>query len=389
MANDTFTANADGKVFAGMFTPETDPVWRQAISPTYWGTVAAANLLSDLNPTNDPLINPNYPGNHPAHGVGGWPQIIAAWSGGSFDYLKDQLALNGTGHTDAAYNCWPLIDLYQDEPFWYLPRPPTGSIGNTGVLNDGLEATGIYFDGQPRAIHSYCKVVFIPGIGHVIFVQGNCYFSGQAGTNDTLILDTETGLCSRINLNPRGSGTSGYGCAYDPTRNVVWTKGAATGKFGRTVMDGSSSELVGATVDGSSYSGLCYMDDIDAVLCVRDGAVYLLNCTTYAWIQLSFTGALVGSVFAGKMQPRYFGNGRVAVWDNTSNTTQINVLHCDGNPFVDPWTITQLPVAPGNTVTPTVRTENGTYGRFFYSPNLRGFGLINAVNQPIYFYALE
>ena len=381
-----FTMDENNQVFAGRFNY---PSWRRAIAPAHWGTIPAANLLSDLDPSNDPLINPNYPSNHPAHGNIGWRGIIDAWSGASYDYITDQLAIYGGGHTDNAYNCWPLVNINQDYPTWYMPRPPTGSIGNTGVLNDGQEASGVYFDGQPRAIHPYNKLVFIPNVGHTVIVQGNCSYSGQAGTRDTLVLDAETGLCTRSYLNPRGSGTSGYGCAFDPTRGVVWTKGAATGQFGKTAIDGSFSDLVGATIEGGSYCGLCYMDDIDAVLCVRDGAVYLLNCVTESWVQLSFSGSLVGCNFVGKMQPRYFGSGRVAVWDNTDNAAQINVLQCTGNPFVDAWTITQLPIAPGNVVTPTVRTENGTYGRFFYSPNLNGFGLINGVSQPIYFYALE
>lgn len=63
------------------------------------------------------------------------------------------------GHADYGGNEIYRLDLLQDAPAWQLEVPPTGAIGNTGIVDDQLEDSNVYFDGRPRSTHTYDLVV--------------------------------------------------------------------------------------------------------------------------------------------------------------------------------------------------------------------------------------
>jgi hypothetical protein len=116
----------------------------------------------------------------------------------------------------------------------------------------------------------------------------------------------------------------------------------------------------------------------------------IIDCTTLATYTPTATGSLVGmdllrmSSTAGK----YCQDGQfVAIWNNDTDTTKINIFNVPSDPMTGAWTIDQLPVAASNTVTPSASTFWGTYGRFFYSKKLDGFGVINGITEQPYFYA--
>jgi len=111
-------------------------------------------------------------------------------------------------------------------------RNPTGAVGNTGTLNDGQEATGVYFDGRHRAIHSYNKPVYVPGYGPLIAVQGNTSYTAGGGTNNSLLLNEGTGEMSVLaTLASPGAATSGGAACYDQSRGRVYWIGVGTGKL--------------------------------------------------------------------------------------------------------------------------------------------------------------
>ena len=45
-------------IYAGRFGL---PLWAQSIAPNTWGTIPLTDKFSDIDPTQDPLINPDYP----------------------------------------------------------------------------------------------------------------------------------------------------------------------------------------------------------------------------------------------------------------------------------------------------------------------------------------
>ena len=101
-------------------------------------------------------------------------------------------------------------------------------------------------------------------------------------------------------------------------------------------------------------------------------------------------GTAAGGLTPGRTQMRWVPSlGAFVCWDNTTATTLITRLTPPSNPRTGTWVIDTLPVSGANAVTPSVRAANNTYGRFFYSPTLNGFGLFNSVSGPVYFYALS
>jgi hypothetical protein len=355
-----------------------------------WAEVPG-NTLADIDPANDPAINPDYPGSDPWDG--GYANIIDAWCGGCYDSDGDVLwlPLSG-GHADYAGNQPIRISLRQDTCSWEMVRNPTGAIGNEGTLNDGEESSGVYFDGQPRAIHSYNKPVYVPGYGPVIAVQGNTYRSGQAGTAKVIFIDEETGLGTFGAANPAPNVSSGGGACWDSSREVIYWRGAGTGSIRQydPATDTWSTAQNSGTTAISGYSGLAYSPELDCVLLVNDfftDNFQVFNPDTGALIEVGVTGSPVGSALSGYAQPVWVEElGAFAWWNNSTDLGVINIITPGADPFVDDWAISQLTVS--GATTPSAKTSNGTYGRFFYSRKLNGFGVINAVDEPIYFYAL-
>lgn len=390
MANDTYTANEDGSCFVGRFNL---PSWVRNQAVNTWGVVPSSNTLSDTDPENDPLINPNHPSASPWRGSVGFNGHISAYCGMHYDYVNDELrdVLNG-GHQDNGGNNQHGIKLNVESPAWRMIKPPSGGITDeypSGfVTNDGLESTGVYADGRPRAIHSYNKNVYVPNLGFVVAVQGNTYFSAQAGTAKTIIFNQDGDVSyfdgSYIH---NGSGTSGMGACYDSNRHAIIAKATNISRFARFDLTTKQwAQFGSSSIQTSSYTALEFMPEHDAFLVMRNGFCYIADAGTGDWQQIDFTGSLVGMSLLGRAQPRYLGGNQFAVWDNSTNTTAINILSFSSDPFADTWHISQLPLSPENAVTPTVRQAEGTYGRFFHSPKLGILGVINAVNQPIYFY---
>ena len=59
------------------------PAWRREMTPRTWRAIPATNTLADLNPKNNPALNPNYP-NNPEF-MGTHSAIIYAWCGAAWD----------------------------------------------------------------------------------------------------------------------------------------------------------------------------------------------------------------------------------------------------------------------------------------------------------------
>ena len=370
------------------------PSWRQAMASNTWAEVGI-NTLDDINPRYDSTINPNYPNTPPWNGWTGHQSIIIAWCGACFDDNGSVLWLPlGGGHGDYAGNEPYKIDLSENSPTWEMVRPPSGAIGNQIVLDDGQEATGLYSDGRLRAVHSYNKPVYVPQIGPVMTVTGGSYSSALGGLKQPAFISPNTGELIQFGAENTFTASSGIGHAgcYDSTRHAIWF--VPSQGIPITYYDITQDSWInpGISQNVSGYSAIEYIEDYDCIIwfnSLLSNGFAIIDCATNTIHHPQVLGSIVGlNELSGKIQPRWIkGSKSIAFWHNSSNTTTINTLSFSSDPRTDTWQISQLPVSNSNTVIPSVAVSQGTYGRFFYSSKLDGFGIVNSTSEKLYFYA--
>lgn len=393
MADDTYTANSDGSCYVGMFNR---PSWVLNQPLNTWGVIPATNVLADINPENNPLLNPLFPGKPEWSAVNNFPSIINAWCGASFDFLEQELRITlPAGHADYAGGEPYSLRIKTENPSWVMLHPPTGALPEMVLTDDEEELSGLYANGRPRAIHSYNKSVFIPGYGHAVVPQGSTSWSGQKGTLRPVIFDSVTGEMSlfgaSIGLGSAGD-YSGGGTCYDQSRNCVWVRRQGTGRFHRyyPATDSWQLNVSGLLATGGDTS-LTYIPEHDCILWMDNlmadnNIIRVLDCATGQHFSKTISGVAVGTTLNGRSNPAQFEPNKFAFWNNFSDTTVINVLSFDTDPLGGNWSVSQMPMADNNAVTPTIAAVNGTFGRWFHSAELGLFGVVNHVSQPTYFY---
>jgi len=373
------------------------PAWRRAMAANTWVEIPCANRIWDINPADDPAINPNHPGNAPWRGAVGQNAMVTAWCGAVIDTEKSRFALPyGGGHGDYAGNESYYLDLESDAPAWVMPRWPSGAVGNEMVLDDGNESLGLYADGRVRASHSYNKMQHVPGLGWVLGPQGNSYRAATGGPGRAIIIDDYTGEMTHRSGWP-GEFFTASGTAWDPKRRVIWQRPTQSNQLFRYSVDNDTWSQQGPTWSAPGGCGLVYLPDPYDVL-VAFGFGFANSIAVFApstnslRLTPSVSGSVVGNVASSQAPPIHVpDNNRLAFWNQktSANTGIINYYEIPADPLNGVWQLGQYPVAPENVVTPTVATGNGTYGRFQYVPRLNGFVVLNSVFQNPYFYALD
>ncbi|UXI65820.1 hypothetical protein [Tahibacter amnicola] len=381
------------------------PTWRRAMAANTWRAIPAANTLQQIDPARNPQLNPYLVGNPndnrgPWGGALGQAGVILPWCGACYDNGSGTLWLPlGGGHGDYAGNEAYGICLADEIPQWRMPRPPSGSMPLGQItLADGQEATGNYADGRPRAIHSYNKHVYLPGRGPFCAVQGATFQSGQAGTQRSLLLNTSNGEWEVRTTHPAAAVEYGGAC-YDATRDAVWWIGAGTAWLTRYDVASNQWDVFtgGTQANYWNYHALTHAPQHDILVMLSAALPQGFAIWDATTAQLTHPGA-TNSWPAHLGQPGgqagcqwVPGLNAVALWHNrnVATTSAVTLLRAPADPRSQPWTWDTLPVAAGNTVTPTIGQANGTFGRFGYAPGLDGFYLLNDVDEPVYFFALS
>lgn len=368
------------------------PAWRRAISA---GQVAqiGANKLSDLDPQANPAINPVYPLSPEWRGSDGQADVVKAWCGACWDEatLTMWLPLGG-GHGGYAGNEPYRGKFGLDSPLWDMLRPPSGAIGNLLTTNDGQESTGSYSDGRPRAIHSYNKHVYIPGVGPLCIVQGNTAWSAGGGTSRALLLNEITGEATSPVTHPSaGSSTSGAGACYDESRHCVWYRSAANGRLHKLDVATWTWNVNSTWMNDADwgYRRLVYLPEHDVVVqldSLKTGGFIVHGLTTGVFSAPGVSNSVpTGLAWNGQAGAEWDGS-RLLIWNNDAGATHKIFTLTPGASVLDQWTWGEITFSG---VTPTVRTVNGTYGRFVYSARLKGCVLQNLVGDKPYFFAIE
>tara|TARA_Y100000310_G_scaffold342527_1_gene446175 strand:- start:20689 stop:23136 length:2448 start_codon:yes stop_codon:yes gene_type:complete len=382
------------------------PQWRATMSGNTWVEIPNTNM-DQIDPKDDPSLNPNYPLSAPWDGTNGLAAIMQAWGGGCND--DSRIIVAGGGHQNSAINSIFDIELNTDNPQWRMSEPPSGALPGVIVLDDGQESTGVYSDGRYRSTHTYNSLAYKTDTNELIMgMQGGVYKGGtrSAETLKMIRFDgttlVESGK-SVTNNHTSGSGASGGGGCLDQSRNGYWWLDQGnSGKFSfyDFALD-QWSEFSDPTLPSSvppnfQSAALTRLPDHDLIFASIGGRVdettqvnqaQIYDPSDDTWTVITFQGTAVGTFLAGDGQPRLVGN-RIYWWNNHSDTEIINYVEIPANPKTGPWQISQLVNDPSNSVIPTVKQTNGTWGRFAYIPSLQGFALVNATDQNIFFYAI-
>ena len=395
---------------AGALAGRVIPSWVSAAAVGTWGTVPATNTLADLNPANNAAINPNYPAAPEWYNT--QDRIISAWNSMSVNQTTGELWIWGGGHGDYGGNEPYVFDPRSNTPSWVMRRYPSGAIGNP--ITDGgggtapaivaASATGFYSDGRPRPIHTYNGIVYVPGRGmcatnlYAVFPHVNgpskaVYFN--EATNDWGLLSDYTSLGN--------SNAWNGGSCYDPSRNCVWLLG--NGTFNMVKLDCATGigTRYGAVDNHAQRCTLKYdvASDLVYILSESDSGGWLdfpsrmsvfdpVNSVFY--VLPTPTGALPTSqIISGNAIVWDEAGGRMLLWNYAGDRTQVGVLTrpAAGNLRTTAWAASSFTIDGSNTTTPPVAQVNGTFGRFDYLPNLGVCVLVNATNQPVYFFKVR
>jgi hypothetical protein len=331
--------------------------------------------------------------------------VVTAWCGAAYDEATDTMWLGlGGGHRDYAGNEIYKCAFHADAPSWQMVRKPSGAIGNLLMTEDGQDATGVYSDGRPRATHGYNKWCYVPGVGPVLSMHGAGAWQGATGKSWALFINEANGEASYTGAPSQISPPlrEGRACCHDTLRNAIWIFANNTAPAMRYDIPANGGAHTGThTSVGPAYAlpsnmSACYLPAHDCILIAASGfennsadTWRVLDCATGVMTSPAFIGRLAGGCIAGGSQLRWVpALGAACLWDNVTNTTLINKVTPGPNPRADDWTISALPVAPGNAALPSAKTPNGTYGRFAYSPRLGGFLVFNSTAGPTYFYKI-
>lgn len=365
------------------------PAWRRGMRPWTWKAISL-NTLSDINPERNPKLNPHYPNEAPWHGVMGHRAVMDKWSGGAWDEHSRFLWVHGGGHTDSAENSVYGIDLASDAPRWQLLRPPTGAIGNQGLLDDRKENSGMYFDGRPRSSHTY-GLLNVVDRDLVMWPTGAQFITG-GGTAMGWRFSRSTQDWSQIANTPLDyaehySGT----CWVAPTRELwhfpntnsaAWVLNIDTRQARRVEYEAKSSACKAPVYDPVRGYILVFGNMPQGFVLVRPEGAH-----GPAW-----TPPVKGEVPAA-----YSSEGRGAdgwAYDALNDrfcsrrgkTADLNILipPRGANPAWE-WRIQN---ATADTPLPPPPNSTGTYGRWFASEALGIVGCVNRVEEKLYVMAV-
>lgn len=416
-------------------TTDPLPAWITSQTINTWGAIPASNMLADLNPDDDPLVNPNHPLAAPWRVTGGHDAIVRAWSGAAFDDAAGVLWwTDAGGHGDGLPNGAYKLDMNRSAPLYTRVRNPSGSVGMDAVSYDNMNPPfslnyAEMEDGRPRAHHTLNYPFYWPGLGPGL--ASEIIIAPSGGSPDTpsnrsrpAIYSPTTGERTTLGANKFNNASGGYDAAcYDGVRQVVWKVPSSSGSSFVEYWGGPSNDVWTPTAIQQYFSGpcsLCHSPGLDVILIGNGGndlvagggspsqsivggfglidpATGTLYAQGHTATFPTFTGApatapngFATGLWPGLCQPRWSATlGAFLAWHmTTGNTTQIMKITppASGSLFTGTWAISYLTVSGSNAETPSAAQPAGTYGRFFVWDAMGICGVINAVGEAGYFF---
>ena len=211
------------------------PEWARNITPGTWAAISL-NSLKDLDPAQDPEVNPAFPRSAPWRS--NQAAVLDAWNGGALATgfgKSGALVVIGGGHADYYGNEVYAFDL-ESRRWQRLTNPyPSPSFPI---------ADGIWPDGTPSVPHTYDQVDYHPASNSLVMMKTQ-YHNGGGSSTPVVAMFSFDGLKSP-DSNPNRSAnaknwrfstvhienyaSSGGWSAYDSKRDVFWANGGAAGR---------------------------------------------------------------------------------------------------------------------------------------------------------------
>jgi len=340
--------------------------------------------------------------------------VMAAWSGGAYDTVRDRMVVYGGGHADSWYNNVFAFDL-PNMKWARLSEMGGGATGTSPGLNwrDGrLESCGFYPKGtvslpstvmnstgtivepskcftepvlsqldlqQPRSSHTYGGV-FVDVKGRYCSI-GETYYINARGSRVSICFDPVTARWSRIADRP--SGVGGRGQTAVDAKGHVWSMAGESGRIGQYDPVANTWKVWGYNnydagggmdIDRKRHHAYVLRQNSDGTYVTRrwdlNNATTLASRVPYTNVVTTGTPALgkrPGFAYADRLDRFYaWGGGR-----------DVHVF--------DPATATWKKLTPGGD-DPGLQLKWGTYGRFRYSPSRGVFVLANGTTKDVYIY---
>jgi hypothetical protein len=377
------------------------PAWRQGQAVLTWREFG--NTAASLAPNANPALNPTYPTIYwrKSGGTDSFDAVWQAWSGAAYNDTRGWLRLMGEGHDDGSGNEVVGLNIFDNDPQWFLATQPSGAVGNTGLLDDLNESSSVYFDGRPRASHTYGNLVFV-GDDYWLAPLGSPYRAGSHPSGLSKAFRLRGGTWAQVGGDWPGANNANYGSVcHDPSRGKLIYVPAANIQLRSfdlaTDVLSSTSVFTGA---GGQNQAIYVPAPWDLVVVLN--AQYTGHLGVYDYGRTAGTTmhqpGITGSApvpstpYNGLFYPNGVwvpSLGAVVAWHGGTGLWKLTPPAA-GNPATTPWTgWEQIAAAPANTLDPGNPTFNGMYGRVFYSPTLKGIGISVAHNKRAAFFALE
>lgn len=374
------------------------PTWRASQPAMSVVQVPASGYLSDLDPTVTTSITPagsNWVGRGMTLGGFAWTSAVVDQTTGDLHF-----PILG-GHTDYGGNDSYKLRTTLNTPTWNRLRLPSGAVGGP-VINgqDGQEATAVYSDGNPRAVHSYNNEVWVPGIGPVLTRMVGPYVTGVPDVKKVFSFDPVAGTWTfRLDYSSLTGMGTGEGCSeYDPVRDVIWTVGQQTSTLVKIdgIRTGTwTASKFGATdnwIKSSGFIRLCPTLDVLVMWPGNNGHEVILRSPTVAGTVTYPT--VTGSFSSGLDLTSANQPGAGFTWCDDLNCFLI--WHQPNGQTLEVSTLTPPATLGGTWVkgyitftgtAPSLAKADGTYGRFNYVKKLNGVILVNKTTEKPYFFA--
>lgn len=384
---DSYSVESGVAVYAGRFSL---PAWRRGLTALAWYELGE-NVVTDVDPANDPAINPNYPAAAPWVPLGNQLyQMCEEWSGGSWDETNQRFWIFGGGHDGYQGNEGYAIDLSLDSPIWERRGYPTGSIQKPGAVRT-RNGSSWGSDGRPLAIHTYGLLTVLPN-GRIFTCKGGAaYDSGHGGPSayefDPISNDYDmTRLYTATDYAYYGLTGS---CTYDPSRNKVYeTSGPYVIAYD---IAAQTAGIVYGALYGPEFglsSTLIRIPEHDIL--VNFGGVSSSVGTgnsTCIIDPASITSTPVPITSAADQLWSLYGvaydtlRKRVLGWPGGASVETLTPPPT--NPKAGTWVYSSLTTSTTH-ATPTARNSHGTYGRFFYNAKLDCAVAFNRTSEKLF-----